>query len=672
MEWIPFEEFEEQIHKSTRKSVTRERIANNRVVVGQLQERYPSGKEWLSSPLEEKSIQFGDTSELGYILFWAWQKKIYLNLEYRHLLYNYLIQRYGVAGSANRIKKWVRESPLLTDNEWEVIKATSKTKRKVIKAVVFLILFSMKPFAELTDDDLDKTPLVYERLMSKKMVNDLRLKLGYTHKIVRKSRPSHWTTILFTHPSWGEMFREYHNYLVRANAKPIYIIRVGQCLKILMDYLELHSLKDCSQFTWEDFESLTNFLLSDNREVSSANVMIAKYKKFFLWGANENGSFPKKLEFPESFWKSLSKQAKERSRKGNGRAFTDENIADEIVKILTKYQPENELEQLCLFFWRIIVSCPARFSFVLNLQAEDALQRLPNEPNAYGIYSRNADKAGNKGGQFPFVDRLGIDAVSALQTRAKVANFPTLYNDETKDRYVHLFQLSESPWVLNRHIVWEFFNNKIKPKVSSILKLEESSLGGAHGFRHHILTEILKQTGSLEATQVAAGHSNSTMTKTYIKSAHAKKALLYRAIDKYEQGEITGKFYLRLIEALTTNEPTSELLYDLTKELTMEEFIKKHGRRTEMGFCFDEDGTCRHYLKCWSCPSFMMTREEIEGAVKLLKELTFQFIEFKDESVDFSYENTIAQNKLTAIGLIKERLMDLKISEEEITSMVFN
>jgi len=672
MEWVPFEEFEEKIPKSTQEHVTTHRVKNYRVVVGQLQERYPSGKEWLSSPIEEKGIQFRNVSELEYILFWAWKKKIYLNLEYRQFLYDYLFQRYGISGTANQIKRWVREYPLLTDNEWALIKTNNNTKNGSFKVIIFLTLFLMKPFREITDEDLDKTPITYNRRLSKKTVNDLRLKLGYTHKIVKKPRTSNWTTILFPDPCWGEMFREYHDYLVRADAKPIYITRVGQCLKVLMDYLELHSLKDCSQFTWEDFESLTNFLLSDNREVSSVSVMIAKYKKFFLWGANENSFFPKELEFPESFWKSLSKQAKEHSRKGNGRAFTDENIADEIVKILTKYQPKNELEQLCLFFWRIIVSCPARFSFVLNLQAEDALQRLPNEPNAYGIYSRNADKAGNKGGQFPFVDKLGIEAVSALQTRAKVANFPALYNDETKDRYVHLFQLSESPWVLNRYIVWDFFNNKIKPKVSSILKLEESSLGGAHGFRHHILTEILKQTGSLEATQVAAGHSNSTMTKTYIKSAHAKKALLYRAIDKYEQGEITGKFYLRLIEALTTNEPTSELLYDLTKELTMEEFIKKHGRRTEMGFCFDEDGTCRHYLKCWSCPSFMMTREEIEGAVKLLKELTFEFVEFKDESVDFSYENTITQNKLTAIGLIKERLMDLKISEEEITSMVFN
>lgn len=672
MEWIPFEEFEGQVHQSTDKYVTRYRVKNYKVVVGQLQERYPSGKEWLLSPLEEKSIQFRDTSELRYILFWAWQKKIYLNLEYRQFFYDYLLQCYSSPATANQIKRWVRECHLLTDNEWELIKTHTHTKNGNCKAIIFLTLFLMKPFREITDEDLDKTPIIYNRRLSKKTVNDLRLKLGYTNKVVKKPRTGNWSTILFAHPSWGEMFREYYNYLVRASAKPKYINRVGQCLKVLLEYLEDCSLEDCSQFTWDDFESLTNFLLSDNREVSSVNEMIAKYKKFFLWGVNESTFFPKELEFPESFWKSLSKRAKEHSRKGNGRAFTDENIADEIVKILTKYQPGNELEQLCLFFWRIIVSCPARFSFVLNLQAEDALQRLPNEPNAYGIYSRNADKAGNKGGQFPFVDKLGINAVRALQTRAKIANFPALYNDETKARYVHLFQLPQSPWVLTRHIVWEFFNNKIKPKVSSILKLENSSLGGAHGFRHHILTEIIKQTGSLEAAQVAAGHTNSTMTKTYIKSAHAKKALLYRAIDKYEQGEITGKFYLRLIEALTTNEPTSELLYDLTKELTMEEFIKKHGRRTEMGFCFDEDGTCRHYLKCWSCPSFMMTREEIEGAVKLLKELTFEFIEFKDESVDFSYENTIAQNKLTAIALIKDRLMDLKISEEEITSMVFN
>jgi hypothetical protein len=128
---------------------------------------------------------------------------------------------------------------------------------------------------------------------------------------------------------------------------------------------------------------------------------------------------------------------------------------------------------------------------------------------------------------------------------------------------------------------------------------------------------------------------------------------------------------LRLIEALTTDEPTTELVRDLTRELSMEEFIKKHGRRTQMGYCFDENGTCGHYLKCWNCPSFMMTREEIEGAIELLRKLTMDFIKFKDESNDFTFENTITKNKLTSIALIKERLSDLKIPDDEILAMIF-
>lgn len=673
MKWLPFEEYKVKIPKSTQKSNNNTIINRHYNVIDKLHRKFKTGEDWLFAPIQEKFVETMRTTELWYILFWAWNEKIYQNAEFRQFFYDYLENRYSFPGRALQIKKWVRDHNLISDKEWEVLKGNGNGGSKgSLKAAIFLTLLNMKPFVELTDDDLDNTPLIYHNMMSKKRLNDIRVELGYTFKVLKTTYPkkSPWI-LLFSHPLWGEMFKEYYEYLIRSDGSKKYIGSVGGLLKVLMEYLETHSLTDCSQFTWVDFKSFTEFLL-ETRKVTSLSNMIGKYKKFFLWGNNSNEFFPKKLNFPEPYWKSLHKKAKDHSKTSNGLAFSHENTAEEIVKAIKIYKPVDEQEQLCLFFWQIIASCPARFSFVLNIQAEGAIQRLPNEPNAFGLYSRNADKAGNKGGQFPIIDPMGVEAITALQLRARISNFKPLYNEDNKTTYVHLFQLSKAPWLINKSMLWTFFNKKIKPEVASIMNFYEDTFeGGAHGFRHHILTEILKRTGSLEAAQVAAGHRHSSMTQNYIKSSHAKKALLFRAIDKYEMGEITGKFYLRLIEALTTNEPNSELIKDLTKEMTMDEFIKKHGRKTEIGVCFDEEGICNHYMKCWSCPSFMMTRNEIEGAVKLLKKLTVDFIKFKAESSNFSYENTISQNKLTAISLIKERLTDLKVPEEEIVSMIF-
>ena len=85
-----------------------------------------------------------------------------------------------------------------------------------------------------------------------------------------------------------------------------------------------------------------------------------------------------------------------------------------------------------------------------------------------------------------------------------------------------------------------------------------------------------------------------------------------------------------------------------------------------MGYCFKEYSNCKHYLKCWGCSHFLLTREEIEGGVKLLSNLIEDFNKIKQETTDFSYETCEAENKFLAIGLIIERLKDLGFSEEEI------
>ena len=48
------------------------------------------------------------------------------------------------------------------------------------------------------------------------------------------------------------------------------------------------------------------------------------------------------------------------------------------------------------------------------------MRPLPNSPkDAYGVYSKFADKAGNRYGQFPILDKLGTTAIKNLQDRVK-------------------------------------------------------------------------------------------------------------------------------------------------------------------------------------------------------------------------------------------------------------
>jgi hypothetical protein len=537
LEWIPFDEFKDKIPDSTQPSVTKYLRKNHEVVVKKLHQQYVTGDEWLLAETKT-DISYRGTNEIDYILFWAWENKVYLDSHLKGVLYDYLMESYSAKSKI--IKRWVRhQHNLITDEEWEIMQSINTSSRALIKGVVFLTLFLMKPLRELSDEDLDIFPLVYTidvgSQFTKKMVNDYRMQLGYTNKIVRRVSGNSWENKLFKHHMWGDMFKEYHDYLIRGQAKKKLISQIGIDLCTLMKYLDKHHWTSCSHFTWKEYKEFTEFLL-EKRKVSSVSTMIGKYKKFFLWGSTSNDFFPKEINFPDSYWKSLNIAAKKHAATSDGLAFESETIAEGIVQVLKTFKPSNEIEQLCLNFWLIIVSCPARFGFILNLQAEDTLQPFPNKTNALGIFSMNADKAGNKNAQFPFVDKMGIRALETLQARSRILKFRPLYNERHKRSYVHLFQLPEPPWILNRDMLWTFFTNQIKPKVASNLGLKQSTFkGGAHGFRHYILTEIFKRTGSMEAVRVGAGHTEQTMSKTYLKSNHAKKALVHRAIDKYEK-----------------------------------------------------------------------------------------------------------------------------------------
>lgn len=671
MEWLRIEEFLAEIEFMKPHAIWKIHKATL-----MLHEEYKSPEQWLSTPNDKRKrfIYNKSYSESWYILIWAWKNQLFSHPIFRNTLFDYFVS----LDSKTLFKIWPKRLELITEQEWDEIYTFSPARRKSLaKGVSLQTLFLMKPLNNFSDQDYGRFLPVYDfNKMSvkynKSLLNDLLIKLGYTNKIVNKNgRSNNWEEKLIPHPIWGNVMLEYRNYLLSAQAREKYIKNVSSILVALLDYLDKQGIPDCSTFTENDFYLFTKHLL-ESREPSSVNVMIAKYKKFFIWGSNYNNLFPKVLSFPEKYWKSIARLGQENREKSDGFAFKKDGMADLIVEVLKTANPDNEIELLCKLFWQIIASCPARQNFVLNLEATEVLQPLPNQPEAYGIYSKDADKAGNRFGQFPILDEMGINAIKSLQERAILKKLPPLLNAKNKRNYVHLFQLTEPPWLLSRQHIYQFLQNKIRPKLANFdgINLEEIS-GGTHAFRHYILTEIVRRTGSEEVAFVAAGHRDGKMIrKAYLKSKHSRKALLFRAIDKFENGEITGKFYLRLIELLTDDNPSGEMKKDLTKEMSLAEFISKHGRRTEMGYCFDEDHTCKHYLKCWNCPSFLLKREEIEGAITLLRKLTFEMEEIFTNSVDFSFENTIAQNKMTAISLITERLKDLGIDEEKIESMV--
>ncbi|MEH6908786.1 hypothetical protein V7008_24400, partial [Neobacillus drentensis] len=445
-------------------------------------------------------------------------------------------------------------------------------------------------------------------------------------------------------------------------------------IKKFIEYVDTQGFKDCSYFDSIDLERYIKYLELDGLKASSINTAIPSLLSFFEWTSGAYDVFPNQIDYPKQTIKRIRKQAERIREEEDGLAFENEETPKAIVSFLLNFKPRNETEFLCKYFWILTSSCPVRQKFTLSLEANNCLYPMLNEKTLYGLFSQDADKAGNKNGQFPILDENGIHAVRILENRINNGNFKEVYNEKFRRSYIHLFQFQNSSKALTSTTVDKFLSQVIKPAISVTLGVQSEKIkAGTHSFRHYLLTHIIRKTGSEEAAQAASGHHDNRMIrKAYIVSKHGKKALLLRALDKYETGEITGKFYLRLIELLTSNNPDTEMMRDLASNMELHEFISRHGRSTEMGYCFDEDHTCNHYLKCWNCPSFMLCKEDISGAITLLRRLILEFQEMVENSKDFSLDNTISRNKLTAISMIKERLGDLKYTDEQIEEMVFS
>ena len=161
------------------------------------------------------------------------------------------------------------------------------------------------------------------------------------------------------------------------------------------------------------------------------------------------------------------------------------------------------------------------------------------------------------------------------------------------------------------------------------------------------------------------------MTELYLRSKASRDTTLFKIVDKFKQNEITGKFYLKLVQLLTSNDTTSdELVQALTTEMKLDEFFQKYGRKIDFGYCFSKEG-CSNWYACWSCSNFIITKNEINQAIKMI---AIQILELKNlqQCTDFSFEAKSIKDKINLISLIVKRLIELRLTEEDIYKMVFN
>lgn len=682
LEWMSFEEFESEYRNFLRgKSELSIKcdVRNMRKIINELHDRYRTGQDWIEADTKEKIFRINYWSEIYYIL--PWYKKIRGTLNARdwggeeiklleYFTYKRSHERYG-----NFIYKWSRYSGLITDEVHEALE-TYKSESFAVSLAVHCST-KMQAFRDLTDDDIEFTYKINPDPRSPykpKSFQDMRIRLGYSDKVVTNKIITIWDN-LFSQDNkiWAQCCRRFYDYLILSDAGHDTIRRSSYLLRDLFHYLESKKTPNFQQFSYDDFLEITKIFgcgkIKSSLKDQSIALKIPHLKRFFEWGIqNEPSFFPLYLNYPDDEWAALNKKAKQEYVTSEGHAFHNKEIAEKMVQAIVNYNAENEKEELCRCFWMIVMSATPRFSFILNLESREAMKTMPNQPEAFGVYSPDEDKAGNKYGQFPILDPIGVQAIIELEKRAQKLNLKPIWNKRNQRSYVHLFQLSKPPWILSESAIRSFFK-KIQTQVYPELTNEKVT---AHGYRTFLLTHIAVKTGNLEAVRIAAGHLNEEMTRLYLKSKISKNALLHRVIEQYDKGEITGKFYVRLVELLSSEDSMAdEILRALTTEMTIADFIEKFGRKKEMGYCFVK-GSCVNWYKCWGCRHFLMTKKEINQAIEVLTKQIINMREMIKYSRDFSSSNSIAAGQMKSITLIIKRLTELGLDHKQINEMVMD
>lgn len=643
-------------------------------------EKYPTPLDWLNDDKKENpehQLGYGSntTNPLIYILFWIYETNVLEIKEYEHIILNYLKGKIH----SKYIENFALYKDLISKEDLDKVRDIIIGSRKIhITSVSLVCIYLKKNFNDITDKDLQrcyKHDLVHKFSMQK-----IRIELGLSNIVPkRKSRNLRWST-LYNDDKFGNIFKEYNKFLKASHTSSNksttsrYISCTGTALQYLLDFINESNYEDFTVFNspsvYEDFiEFLEQFITPQ-----SVKSYIPRVRHFIDTNTGKK-YFPKENNFCNDYWSMYCRNIKKLYNMSEGHSFSDPRLAKEIVIALLNYEPKNDTEFLCKQFWFIIATTTARFKYILSLDAHDAIRPLPNSPkDAYGVYSKFADKAGNRYGQFPILDKLGTTAIKKLQDRVKKLDLKPIYDTDKKCSYIHLFQLTEKPWILNRNDINRFFCDNILSQIKGLEIFnsnDEEIRASAHSYRHFLATHITLVAKDVEVAQTALGHKDVTMTERYVTTRASKETILVKMVDSFQKKEITGKFYLRVVDALTSENTTNdELINIITTEMKLDEFFQKHGRQLEAGYCFSKE-ECSSWYACWDCSNFIMTKNEINEAIKIL---SIQILELKrmQQCKDFSYDAPSVIKKFNLISCIVKRLTELNLTEEDIRNMVDN
>ena len=395
------------------------------------------------------------------------------------------IKTYVTENGTKSMQKFVKhalENQYLTEEEANFIQSLRKISiGRACKAIASLLCFIYKkPFNELSDEELDHDQVkwVYDiyklgRRNPRMLLQEARIHYSLTEKVLKQKTYKTWLEKMSEeYPDYKQIFEKF-TYYMKSNGytKPT-MDSYETSIKQLFEFMEEYQKMNLSEFNGDKYVKFHDWLAEKGNANSSIFLKIIKVKNFMAWGISDFECFPKVLDYPETFSSSLSRKVEEEREESDGRAFPIEGLAEKIAKACYEYNPTDESEELFKSFWLIASSCPVRFEFIRNLSV-DCMELLLNSNGMYGLTSSYEDKGGNVNGQFPILDRIGVEVVGKLQKRVEMKQFQPILNQSNKQKYVHLFQLEEYPYLVPSDWFRNFLHEKIIPTIPEVKEFEE-------------------------------------------------------------------------------------------------------------------------------------------------------------------------------------------------------
>ncbi|HYF91877.1 MAG TPA: hypothetical protein VD969_06500 [Symbiobacteriaceae bacterium] len=684
-EWMSKEKFAAEYREVYPKAFRKDGKAGEnwyivKKAVRQFLEVYKTPTDWLVAPVDER-VRFSQANP--YIAAWAFTSRICAGLDTAAEQRRESVRQYIVKVREYSRNKTVIRFALhygyITQAELDCMTQIRKSNLHTPLATHTLV--RAKPFREFGPAEFSEAPLFSVQGYTKRTLEALHLRLSHAgqtgYRVVRPrkncSRPS--VVHLYNHAVLGRFAPDYLSWIDGASRS---IVDQNLCaLSVLAEYVDAAGLPDLAAFDYHHFVELTDWYFkpkgpgTEDDRLSSKTVAarLSQLKRFFRWGQGKAG-FPATLAFPEEEWRSINKQSVEAPRKNEGRAFTQLEVAQQLADTVYQYRPLTETEKLCRWYCMLQMSTMPRMTYVLNLKAGRCLAPLKNSPEddpAWGIYASYEDKAGHAWGNWPVLDERGVEAVRAAEARIDalaLKPIPSQYPDE--EPYVHLFQIDNES-TLSQDSVRDFW-----AKMKTLIKARkpDGSLvdGSPHSYRSYLSAHIMAETGNLATLQTAGGWRNEVQLRMYLRSNLAKNALLFSFVRKYEQGDFTGHFFVRLVELLSSDEvPEDEVLRALTTGITADDFIRKYGlpAPTGAGKCMSQFA-CEINYACWGCPHFLLSRDDVNDAIRTMASRIREVMRMKSNSTNFDWNSPVVLVQTKVISLITQHLIALGLTTEQI------